>query len=320
MRSIYKNLLLAVSFTLFLTASLYAQDSNILYAVSTIEEKLRNTDFEIFRFKDLRFKGDIGKRVILRYQDGNDLQIKWRRALPGGHEFNNAPRFEMAAYELQKLILDESEYVVPPTVCRGFMFDEYKNIEAEAIPTFRKPNLVIVMMQYWLNEVTIGGEVYDKEKFEVNPTYAKHFANTNIMTNIINHKDSNEGNLLTSTDEDNPRVFTVDNGVTFSSPESDRGAIWKYIRVKKLPRKTIDRLKQITTKDLNEKLGVVAQFEFTEDKIFSVSPSKNLNPRKGVRKSGNTIQFGLTSYEIKAVKKKIDYILKQNKKGKYELF
>ena len=162
MRSIYKNLLLAVSFTLFLTTSLYAQDSNILYAVSTIEEKLKNTDFEIFRFKDLRFKGDIGKRVILRYQDGNDLQIKWRRALPGGHEFNNAPRFEMAAYELQKLILDESEYVVPPTVCRGFMFDEYKNIEAEAIPTFRKPNLVIVMMQYWLNEVTIGGEVYDK--------------------------------------------------------------------------------------------------------------------------------------------------------------
>ena len=78
MRSIYKNFLLAVSFTLFLTASLYAQDSNILYAVSTIEEKLKNTDFEIFRFKDLRFKGAIGKRVILRYQDGNDLQIKWR--------------------------------------------------------------------------------------------------------------------------------------------------------------------------------------------------------------------------------------------------
>ena len=98
---------------------------------------------------------------------------------------------------------------------------------------------------------------------------------------------------------------------SFSSPESDRGAIWKYIRVKKLPRKTIDRLKQITTKDLNEKLGVVAQFEFTEDKIFSVYPSKNLNPRKGVRKSGNTIQFGLTSYEIKAVKKKIDYIFSQ---------
>ena len=109
MRSIYKNLLLVASFTLFLSTSLYAQDSNILYAVSTIEEKLKNTDFEIFRFKDLRFKGDIGKRVILRYQDGNDLQIKWRRALPGGHEFNNAPRFEMAAYELQKLILDESE-------------------------------------------------------------------------------------------------------------------------------------------------------------------------------------------------------------------
>ena len=70
MRSIYKNLLLAVSFTLFLTTSLYAQDSNILYAVTTIEEKLKNTDFEIFRFKDLRFKGDIGKRVIYAIKTG----------------------------------------------------------------------------------------------------------------------------------------------------------------------------------------------------------------------------------------------------------
>ena len=32
------------------------------------------------------------------------------------------------------------------------------------------------------------------------------------------------------------------------------------------------------------------------------------------------IQLGLTAKEIKAVEKKINYILKQNKKGKYELF
>ena len=309
-----------VFFIFFSTSFIYAQDSNILYPASVIEEKLRNTDFKIFRFKDLRFKGDIGKRVILQYSDGEDLQVKWRRALPGGHEFNNAPRFEMAAYELQKLILDEDEFVVPPTVTRGFTFAEYKEIEPDALPTFKKPNVVIVMLAYWLNEVTTGGEVYDKERFKTNSLYAKHFANTNIITNIINHKDSNEGNLLTSTDEDNPRVFTVDNGVTFSSPESDRGAIWKYIRVKKLPKKTIERLKGITIDDLNEQLGVVSQFEFSDNSVISVKPTKNLNPRKGVRRSENIVQFGLTKYEIKAVKKKIDYILKQNKKGKYELF
>ena len=77
---------------------LSAQDSNIAFPVAEIEKKLKHDDFEIFRFKDLRFEGDIGKRVILRYSDRKDLQIKWRRALRGGHTFNNAPRFEIAAY------------------------------------------------------------------------------------------------------------------------------------------------------------------------------------------------------------------------------
>ena len=89
---------------------LSAQDSNISFPVAVIEKKLKHDEFEIFRFKDLRFEGDIGKRVILRYSDRKDLQIKWRRALKGGHTFNNAPRFEIAAYELQKLFLDESDF------------------------------------------------------------------------------------------------------------------------------------------------------------------------------------------------------------------
>ena len=126
-------------FTLLLTIlpiNLPAQDSNVLYPIEEIERKLVYDDFEIFRFRDLRFVGDIGKRVILKYADNKDLQIKWRRALKGGHEFNNAPRFEVAAYELQKLFLDENEYPVPPTVCRAFSMEEYLKIEKDAIPTF----------------------------------------------------------------------------------------------------------------------------------------------------------------------------------------
>ena len=50
-------------FTLLLTIlpiSLSAQDSNVLYSVEEIERKLVYDDFEIFRFRDLRFVGDIG--------------------------------------------------------------------------------------------------------------------------------------------------------------------------------------------------------------------------------------------------------------------
>ena len=306
--------------TLFLSSIIFGQDSNIAFPVEEIEKKLKHDEFEIFRFRDLRFKGDIGKRVILRYSDQKDLQIKWRRALSGGHEFNNAPRFEIAAYELQKLFLDESDFVVPPTLARGYTLESYKSIEADADPTFKDPDIVLVMMQYWLNTVTVGGEVYNKEKFNTDPLYAKHFANTNIMTYIINHQDSNEGNLLTSTDEKNPRVFTVDNGVTFSSPKSNRGAKWKHIRVKRIPKKTVDRLRAITSDELYKKMGVVAQLELVNGEVKSVESSANLNSKKGVRQKGGLIQLGLTTKEIRAVEKKIKYIVKQVDKGKYELF
>ena len=320
MLQIAKSKLSFLITSVFLFYFSWAQDVNIVYPVEEIEKKLTFETFEIFRFRDLRFEGDIGKRVILKYEDGKDLQIKWRRALNEGHTFNNAPRFEIAAYELQKLFLDESDFVVPPTIARGYLLPEYLSIEKEAVPTFKKSNVVLVMMQYWLNEVSIGGDIYDKEKFDNNPVYAKHFANTNIMTFIISHKDSNEGNLLTSLNKDNPRVFTVDNGVTFSSPESDKGTIWKYLHVDRLPEKTINRLKNITLDDLNKQLGVVTQLSVTGNSVDVVKPTENLNPRKGVRQKGNIIQIGLTKSEIKTVNKKIQYIVKRAKKNKYDLF
>ena len=316
----YKRRLYLLACLVFVLSIPWAQDVNITYPVDEIERKLIHEDFEIFKFRDLRFKGDIGKRVILKYDDGKDLQIKWRRALNEGHVFNNAPRFEIAAYELQKLFLDESDFVVPPTVARGFLLSEHLSIEKEAVPTFKKSNVVLVMMQYWLNEVSIGGEIYDKEKFNTNAVYAKHFANTNIMTFIISHKDSNEGNLLTSINGDNPRVFSVDNGVTFSSPESDKGTIWRNLHVKKLPKKTIDKLKTITLDDLNRQLGVVAQLYVTDNGVEVVEPTKNLKPNRGVRQEGNIIQIGLTKSEIKSVNRKIQYIVKRANKGKYDLF
>jgi hypothetical protein len=117
----YKRRLYLPACLVFVLSIPWAQDANITYPVDEIERKLIHEDFEILKFRDLRFKGDIGKRVILKYDDGKDLQIKWRRALNEGHVFNNAPRFEIAAYELQKLFLDESDFVVPPTVARGFL-------------------------------------------------------------------------------------------------------------------------------------------------------------------------------------------------------
>jgi hypothetical protein len=169
-------------------------------------------------------------------------------------------------------------------------------------------------------EVTVGGEVYDKEKFKNDPVYAKHFANANILTHLIKHADSNEGNLLTSTDTENPRVFTVDNGVTFSSQESNRGAKLRYIIVKRLPKKTIEGLRGITSEKLHKALGVIAEIDIKDGNIRSVDPTENINAKRGVRRNDNVIQLGLSKREINSVEKRIKALLKQVDKGRYDLF
>ncbi len=304
---------------LFLPAYSSAQDSNFIYTIDEIERRLLHEDFEIFRFKYLRFEGDIGKRVILKYPDVKYVQVKWRRARKGGHEFNNAPRYEMAAYQIQKLFLDENEFVVPPTLCRGFPMVEYKAIEPDAGPTFNEPDMVLVLLQYWLDEVTTD-DVYDKKRFKNDSLYAKHFANTNILTYLIRHSDSNEGNLLISKDKTNPRVFSVDNGVAFTSMESDRGTRWRSILVKKLPQKTIKRLREITPEALHKALGVIAQIEIKNGIITSAPPTENIDVKKGVRRKENIIQLGLTASEINSIDKRLKNLLKNVDKGKYDLF
>ena len=92
----------------------------------------------------------------------------------------------------------------------------------------------------------------------------------NILSYLSKHKDSNVGNFLISIDPDNPRVFTVDNSLAFSSLESNRGTAWQKVRVKRLPKKTIERLKLINKTDLEDALSVVAQFEVQNRQLVSV--------------------------------------------------
>ena len=57
-------------------------------------------------------------RPTLRSPGRPPYRVKLRRAEPGAEDFNNRPRYDLAAYELQKLFLEPAEYVVPPTALR----------------------------------------------------------------------------------------------------------------------------------------------------------------------------------------------------------
>lgn len=258
-----------------------------------------------------KIEGDRSARVVLAGPEGEPpLKAKWKPVGQSAQGFNNEPRYELAAYELQKLFLDECEYVVPPIVLRALPVDEYRRVRADGEPTLRGTSSVLFLLSYWLDDVT-NADTWDPDRFASDPRYARHWGNLNVTTHLIEHKDSNVGNLLVSRHPEDPRVFAVDNDVAFGSESSDRGRMWKDLQVDRLPAATVERLRRITRGDLDAALGVVAEFRIEGGVLVPVEPGANLNPRRGVRNIGDRVQFGLTSAEIRNVMNRIERLLKQ---------
>ncbi|UCC71613.1 MAG: hypothetical protein JSV86_14670 [Gemmatimonadota bacterium] len=294
----------------------FAQWENIYLPVDTIERLLRYEDFEIASFRDARFEGDRTQHAVLRFPGKVAMRVKWAAAPKRGDSFNNRPRFELAAYELQKLFLDEDDYVVPPTVARAIPLEDYPRTRS-VDPTFDTSS-VLVLMQYWLSNVTPDG-IYDRDRLNSDSVYARHFGNLNILTYLIRHADANFGNFLLSTEPTNPRLFAVDNGVSFGDI-SDRPDDWRRLRTDRLPRAAVERLRGITEEDLQQALGVMIQYEIREGRLVEVEPTENRNPGRGAHKQDDVVQMGLTSREIRGVYGRLEDLLRDVDRGRIEVF
>jgi hypothetical protein len=87
------------------------------------------------------------------------------------------------------------------------------------------------------------------------------------------------------------------------------------------PKKSIDRLRALTPELLQQKLGVLEQFELNETgRMVATTPTENLDPGKGVRRAESIVQIGLTEREIGQVWDRIENLLEEVDKGKYEVF
>lgn len=297
-----------------------AQDSNILLPVDTVEALLAHGDLQVLDRRGSRFEGDRTSRVALDFGDGRLFVTKWAPAPAGGDEFNNSPRYEVAAYQIQPLFLEPDEYVVPPTVMRAFPIEWYRELNSRVRPTFRGAESVVVVLQYWLFNIR-GNDFWDEDRFAADTTYARHLGNFNILTFLIRHNDENQGNYLISASESNPRVFSVDNGLAFASETSDRGAGWRRLNVDRLPARTIDRLRSVTEEELIRQLETVAQFRIQPDGQLTAEPAgPALDPNRGVRRSDDVIQFGLTRREIRGVWRRIEDLLDEVDDGDIEVF
>jgi hypothetical protein len=320
--------LLAVLFALAFCYPLEAvpQDSNVLYPVTYIEERLRTPDLEILTMEAPRDPDFVerSRRVTLGGSEAEPpMEAHWKPVAPPGQGFNNEPRYALAAYRFQRMFLDEPEYVVPPTVLRAMAIEEYRRLLPARSPTIRGTQSVLFLLTSWVqNLASIIEDPARPELLERDERAARHFANANIFTHLIDHKDANPGNVVVSMDLLNRRVFAVDNDVAFRSgePEHDKGDRWRHLHVNRLPAATIERLRTITRQQLDRELGVVAEFRIVDGFLVPSEPGSNLNPGRGLRVTRERVQFGLTTGEINDLERRIRNLLRQVDRGRLQNF
>jgi hypothetical protein len=298
-------------------------DTNILFPIAYIEQRLREPELEIIELDRSRpVEADRARRVTLAGRDGEPpMMVHWKPVAPPAQGFNNEPRYELAAYHFQKLFLDEHEYVVPPSVLRAMPIDDYQDVQAFRHPTIRGTRSVLFLLSYWIQNLHVDTvDPYRPEMFALNEGYERHFANANLLTHLIDHKDSNHGNVLVSRDGLNMRVFVVDSDVAFRSPVSDRGERWRTLHVNRLPASTVERLRTITREMLDAELGVLAEFRIVDDLLEPVEPGPNAGPRRGVRTGDGRVQFGLTQGEIGDLHNRIRTLLREVDRGRIRVY
>ena len=299
-------------------AAAAAQDQHYTLPLADIERRLATEPFQIVGMADNRWQGDRTQRTALRFRDGVTLPVKWARSEPGGFALNNQPRYELAAYRLQALFLDRGDWVVPPTALRVLPLRVYRQLDPQLEPTFDGTSSVLVVVQYWLEGVEPflrpdSTRVHDD-------AYATRLANLNLLTYLIRHADSNHGNVLIARAGE-PRMFTVDNGVSFGSPDSPRGTLWKDLHIARVPRALADRLRAIDRPALERALAVVAELHEREDgRLEPVAPGPKRSPNRGVEFADGVVQMGLTDRELDDLWDRLQELLRRIDAGQITTF
>lgn len=283
------------------------------------DEALRHAGLVISDVKPIRFETDIAKRASARIGLAEPFRIKVRRAARQAQAFNNQPRYELAAYELQKLLFDSQDEVVPPTALRSMPLEEFRALDPKAIETFSGTRASLFIVQCWLKGVKPHPLEIDGARVAADPVYARAISNLNVLTYLVEHKDGNLGNVMLAEADGAVRAWAIDNGVAFESDESDLGAFWKKLRVPSIDSELHARLRQIDRATLDRRLGVVAEFAFEDGNWVPRPPAENLGARDGVRRKGDVLQLGLTRQEIAGVQRRLAILLDRVQSGSVAL-
>jgi hypothetical protein len=263
--------------------------------------------------------------MLIRVVDHDrKIQLKTKDFPRNLDAINNSPRLELASYAIQRFFLDPVDFVVPTFGVRCVPLDVWSTLSSGSPPRIAGTECALVSYAFWLQNVTLPDRLYDEQRFLTDARYAYNLANYNLLTYLVGHHDQRLGNVLVSRDDDDRRVFAIDNGVSFDPfffnwfyPPN---FAWRNLLVPAIPRNAVNRLRKLTEEDL-EALGVIMQMEADQDGILRIEePGDPIDEDEGISVRGTTLQIGLSEGEIEDVWERIEDLLEDIDDGEIGVF
>ena len=267
---------------------------------------------------------------VLTLRSGGDKPVvfraKWRAHSTTTRR--NSPRFELAAYAVQKLFLPPAEYVVPPTAAHCFPIEAYRaKVDRSARPTFPNSGCVYGVLSYWLEDVASIADAeragwfrgkhhhaFDPKLFARDRVYRDSIARMNLFTYVIGHRDSHARNFVIA-ENDAHAVYSIDNSLSFTmkpNPRIQPRHDWSAIRVPALPREALDRLRAAYAR--LPSLAAVAVLRRDKGTLVA-APVGSAAATTGVDWTGDQLIVGLTPPEIEDLRARVAALLARVDRG-----
>ena len=259
--------------------------------------------------------------LALLTTDGVLFKAKWRAHASAS--IVNTPAKEVAAYQLQKLLLSPEDFVVPPTVGHCFPLAHYREmVDPEAEP-LEGTECVFGFLSYWLTGAitlyearkeglleTPAGEdgVYssdpqllDASRFVEDLNYRRNLAHINVVTFLVHNGDAHAGQFVLY--EDPWHLFLVDSSISFRSIANPTTMLLQDLSkmiVPMIPQELADDARTVSRLDL-DRLLVLEEYGVDDGVFVHREPGEAFDPQQHVRLRVGQLQIGLRPRDIDGV-------------------
>lgn len=307
---------------------------------SRVEAWLRDPALRIVD-SDRAHRG-IQKAVVLTLSTRSEghpivFRAKWRPQSAAKTNYSE-PRVAIATYALQKRLVSEAQYVIPPTVGHCFDLGSYRlAVDAEATPTGTGGACVWGSLSYWLESVRQLDEVegedwyhhdegYDQDLYGRSQVYRNAISTINLLTYLARSGDAHRNQFLIRPDPLDPHVYLVDNSMGFGAKvNSDlvgTGGDWTQV-LADLPAEPLEVLFSWEAADYRE-LQSIERYRLVGGRLEPMQDAAQPTEPIGHAPDGLTardgvLHVGLTDVEIAAVRGRVEQLKSMRRHGQLKV-